>query len=77
MSQQWAFKMGSTRVLTVKGGPLTEEEIGELRALERRGLGLRTVEGFGRFLLAPRWPDDKFLLTEIKQPHLRRRRSIK
>lgn len=63
LTQQWAFRMGSTWVITPESA-LSQAAVDALKALERRGIGQRTAEGFGRFLLAPDWPTEAFEPTK-------------
>lgn len=63
LPQQWACRMGSIWVIEPVS-PLTEDAVKALAALERRGIGQRTTEGFGRFLLEPNWSDKPFALEK-------------
>jgi CRISPR-associated protein Csx10 len=63
LSQQWAFRMGSTWVVTPKSG-LSQAGVDALKAIEHRGIGQRSAEGFGRFLIAPDWPAKAFEPTK-------------
>ena len=61
LSQQWAVQMGSTwRIKTTQA--LSADE---LAAWERRGIGLRREEGFGRLLFSPTWPSQPFTTEKV------------
>ena len=58
LSQQWAVLMGSTWVVKTKK-PISVQDITDLEA---KGIGVRTEEGFGRLVINPQWPQEKFEL---------------
>ncbi len=62
LSQQWAVQMGSTWRIKTKQAL----SAGDLAALERRGIGLRREEGFGRLLFSPPWPGQPFTTKKVE-----------
>ena len=64
LPQEWAVKQGSIWVLETKDGVSSSD----LVALERRGVGRRTAEGFGALACEPHWSDYRLHIRRRPKP---------